>query len=278
MKIDDFEYYVDSKILERGRELFEKGCVCHTDSYGANWYFSVKGTKLYRTVVCLHKNGNINFESCSCPYAERYLCKHVIACLFYIRKELGIKRETMLSKFIKKNPELVEQKDYKKITKKFMQSVFNRIRHSGYIEYDDMSEFAIAIDELLEYFKADNEILSNKQLLLELCLFLINTISKTKYNCDDSNGEITASFYTVTEFIEQNILEQNNALFSISFEYLTNPKNEYDFELDKLPEITCQFAQTDIDKQKIKKYLKNLIETSDYPKRYIEVFERFFKG
>ena len=102
-----------------------------------------------------------------------------------------------------------------------------------------MPEFAIAIDELLEYFKADNEILSNKQLLLELCLFLINTISKTKYNCDDSNGEITASFYTVTEFIEQNILEQNNALFSISFEDLTNPKNEYDFELDKLPEIAC---------------------------------------
>ena len=51
-----------------------------------------------------------------------------------------------------------------------------------------------------------------------------------------------------------------------------------DFELDKLLEISCQFAQTDIDKQKIKNYLKNLIETSDYTKHYIEVLERFFKG
>ena len=36
-----------------------------------------------------------------------------------------------------------------------------------------------------------------------------------------------------------------------------------DFELDKLPELACQFAQTDIDKQKIKNYLKNLINTRD---------------
>ena len=277
MKIDNFEYYVDPKILERGRELFEKGCVCHTDSYGANWYFSVKGTKLYRTVVCLHKNGNINFERCSCPYAERYLCKHVIACLFYIRKELGIKRETMISKFFNKNQELVEQKDYKKISKKFMQSVFNRIRHGGYIEYDDMPEFAIAIDEILQYFQESSEILNDKQLLLELCIFLINTISKTKYNCDDSNGEITDSFYTVTEFIEQNILEPNTILFGMFFDDLTNPKNEYDFELDKLPELACKFAQSEFDKQKIKKYMKNLIETSDYPKHYVEIYNKFFE-
>ncbi len=148
---------------------------------------------------------------------------------------------------------------------------------ANYLE-DWQSFFQNAIDELLEYFKENKEIFGNKQLLLELCLFLINTISKTKYNCDDSNGEITDSFYTVTEFIEQNILESDNTLFSIFFEDLTNPKNEYDLELDKLQEIACQFAQTDMDKQKIKKYLKNLIETSDYPKHYIEVFERFFKG
>lgn len=78
MKIDDFEYYVDSKILERGWEIFKRGCVNHTDSCGANWYFDVKGTKFYHIVICLQKNGNINFESCSCPYAERYLCKHTI--------------------------------------------------------------------------------------------------------------------------------------------------------------------------------------------------------
>lgn len=67
-------------------------------------------------------------------------------------------------------------------------------------------------------------------------------------------------------------------MLGIFFDDLTNPKNEYDFELDKLPELACRFAQTDFDKQKVKKYLKNLIETSDYPKRYIEIFERFFKG
>ena len=31
MKIDDFEYYVEPKILERGKELFERGCVKYYD-------------------------------------------------------------------------------------------------------------------------------------------------------------------------------------------------------------------------------------------------------
>lgn len=278
MKIEDFEYYVDEKILARGKDLFENGCVRHKDNWGANWYFDVKGTKIYHTVVCVHKNGTINFESCDCPYAERYLCKHIVACLFYIRKELGIKRETMLSKFLKKNPALIESKDFSKIAKKFMQSIFNRIRHGGFIEYDDMPEFSIAIDELLEYFQGNPDILSNKELALSLCLFLINTISKTKYNCDDSNGEITGSFYCVTDFIEKNILKKNTSLFTEIYEDISHPKKEYeyDFELDKLLELTCQFAQTDIDKQKIKKLIKNLINSSDYPNHFIEILNKYF--
>ncbi len=254
MKIDDFEYYVDSKIIERGRELFEKGCVYHSNSYGANWYFSVKGTKNYRIVICLHKNGNINFESCNCPYAERYLCKHIIACLFYIRKDLGIKRETMLSKFLKKNPELIEQADLKIIAKRFLQSIFKHIRKQGFIEYDYMPEFEIAIDEILQYLR-DSSINLEKKDFLEVCLFLINTISKTKFNCDDSNGEITRSFYAVAKFIKEKFLKPDTTLFSTIYSDITNSKNEYEFEIDELLELACQFAQTEIDKHKIKNIL-----------------------
>ena len=50
------------------------------------------------------------------------------------------------------------------------------------------------------------------------------------------------SFYAVTEFIEQNMIEQNNKLFSVIYENIINSKNEYDFEIDKLLELACQFA------------------------------------
>lgn len=276
MKLDDFEYYFEEKILERGAELFSHNRVTLYKRFGANWYFSVKGTKIYHVVICLHKNMSINFERCSCPYAEIDLCKHIVACLLYIRKELNIQKETMLSKFLKKYPELVAQTDLKTISKKFLQSVFKRIRKHGFIEYDYMPEFEIAIDEILQHLNDSSQNLEKKE-FLEVCLFLINTISKTKFNCDDSNGEITRSFYAVIELIKENILKPDTTLFSIIYSDITNSKNEYEFEIDELLELACKFAQTDIDKHKIKKHIEFLIEQSDYPKHFIEIKGRYFK-
>lgn len=72
------------------------------------------------------------------------------------------------------------------------------------------------------------------------------------------------------------MIEQNNKLFSVIYENLINSKNEYDFEIDKLLELACQFAQTDIDKQKIKNYLKNLIDASAYLDNYLKIYNKFF--
>lgn len=276
MKLDDFEYYFDKKILERGTELFNLNRVMLNERLGANWYFSVKGTKIYRVVIGFHKNMLINFEKCNCPYSERGLCKHIVACLLYIRKELNIQKESMLSKFLKKTPELVEQADFKIMAKKFLQSVFKSIRKQGFIKYDYMPKFEIAIDEFLQYLKSFSQNLEKEE-FLAVCLFLINTISKTKFNCDDSNGEITRSFYAVTELIKEKILEPNTTLFSAIYSDITNSKNEYEFEIDELLELACQFAQTDIDKHKIKKHIELLIEQSGYPKHLIEIKERYLK-
>ena len=277
MKIDNFEYYVDDIILGRGRDLFEKDSVNYRDNIGANWYFTLKGTKLYHIVICLHKNGTISFARCDCAYAKQFdICKHIVACLFYLRNKLGVKKETMLSMFLNKNTELVKEKDYLKISKKFAQSIFRKIQHGGFIEYDYMPVFAQMINELLEYYENNSEILKDRELLLKLCLFLINTISKTKYNCDDSNGEITDSFFAVTHFIEQNILIPATMLFSLIYAELTNPKNEYDFERCPLIELAGKFIQTDIDRQRLESYLKNLIETSEYPEHLQTIYNDLF--
>lgn len=276
MKLENFEYYFGEKILERGKIIFESGKVKCLKSFMNYWEFIVPGTKNYKVTIGLKKDYTIYAEYCSCPSAKYNYCKHLVACLYFLRKELNIQKETMLSKFLKKNPELVEQADVKTITKKFLQSVFKRIRKQGFIEYHYMSEFKIAIDEILKYLKCVSQNLEKKE-FLETCLFLINTISKTKFNCDDSNGEISSSFFAVTELIKGSILETNTDLFSTIYTDITNSKNEYEFERYELLELACQFAQTDIDKHKIKKHIEFLIEQSDYPKLFIEIRDRYFK-
>lgn len=83
-----------------------------------------------------------------------------------------------------------------------MQSVFRKIRKGGFIEYDKMVDFAIAIDEILE------------------------------------------EIFT----------EPNHDFYKQIYSDLINPKNEYYFELEKLIEFAIKLAQTDIDKQQIKKF------------------------
>ncbi|MCD7878852.1 MAG: hypothetical protein LUG16_02835, partial [Candidatus Gastranaerophilales bacterium] len=95
-----------------------------------------------------------------------------------------------------------------------------------------MPDFEIAYNEILEYLKNQLNLETDKQELFKILLFLINTISRTRTNCDDSNGEIVRSFYAVLNFIKEFVKEADDKLFSLIYSELTNPKNEYDFELD----------------------------------------------
>ena len=70
MKLDDFEYYAEEKVLERGQKLFKDSKVRYKDKFGANWYFDVQGSKIYRIVICVNKNNVIMFEDCDCPYSQ----------------------------------------------------------------------------------------------------------------------------------------------------------------------------------------------------------------
>ncbi|MCD7878851.1 MAG: hypothetical protein LUG16_02830 [Candidatus Gastranaerophilales bacterium] len=111
MKLTDFEYYFDEKVVERGNKLFEENRVLLDSQFNTLYNFKVKGSKIYYVTFSLRKDWVISVERCTCPYAERYLCKHMAACFYYLRKKLNIQKETMLSEFLKKNPELVEQRD-----------------------------------------------------------------------------------------------------------------------------------------------------------------------
>ncbi|MBR3832448.1 MAG: hypothetical protein IKJ72_02330, partial [Mycoplasmataceae bacterium] len=75
MKLDDFEYYFDEKILERGKIIFESGKVKCLKSFMNYWDFIVPGTKNYDVTIglevhCELKSISKVFSGSSNKYSE----------------------------------------------------------------------------------------------------------------------------------------------------------------------------------------------------------------
>ncbi len=77
-------------ILSRGRSYFSLGKAkkLATEDYG--YSVTVRGSKNYRVEFDLDFDGDIEYISCTCPYAmQGEYCKHMAAALFYLEKCLG---------------------------------------------------------------------------------------------------------------------------------------------------------------------------------------------
>ncbi len=88
--INTFLHYgVSRSIVQRGEKLYREGAVRfegydeETDTY----HFKVKGTHLYDVEIYNLHSGEID-TYCTCPYDWGDVCKHAVAALVYIKKEL----------------------------------------------------------------------------------------------------------------------------------------------------------------------------------------------
>ena len=88
LRLSDFEQQIDPTILKRGYEYFKKGYVTDVDDLGHGDYEAiVEGSETY--TVRLHVEGNeVTDYECDCPYDWGPVCKHVVAVLFYLQKDL----------------------------------------------------------------------------------------------------------------------------------------------------------------------------------------------
>ena len=88
IQLDNFEQQIDPAILKRGYEYFKKGYITDVDDLGDGDYeATVEGSETY--TVRLHVEGNeVTDYECDCPYDWGAVCKHVVAVLFYLRKDL----------------------------------------------------------------------------------------------------------------------------------------------------------------------------------------------
>ncbi|SDF67312.1 SWIM zinc finger family protein [Sporomusa acidovorans] len=91
MNLNDFESYIDRKILARGYDYFENNCVDSIKETADNNYEAeVTGTELYLVDVELDDEANIIDTQCDCPYDMGEYCKHQVAVFLALR---DMKRE-----------------------------------------------------------------------------------------------------------------------------------------------------------------------------------------
>lgn len=88
LSLDNFEQQIDETILERGLDYFRRGCVTDMEDLGGGDYeATVEGSDTY--IVYLHVEGNkVTEYECDCPYDWGPVCKHTVAALYYLQKEL----------------------------------------------------------------------------------------------------------------------------------------------------------------------------------------------
>ena len=87
MDLNNFESYIDPKILERGYEYFENDYVTSVEESKENVFVAkVEGTHQYTVEVEFDLNWNIMDTMCDCPYDLGEYCKHQVAVFLALRE------------------------------------------------------------------------------------------------------------------------------------------------------------------------------------------------
>ncbi len=100
--LNEFEQYIDEKILKRGLSYFKGGSIADFLEISTGEYEAiVSGTEEYTVGLRVSKN-IITKHNCDCPYDMGPVCKHIVAVIFLLQHELGLKSPNNTRKIKKK--------------------------------------------------------------------------------------------------------------------------------------------------------------------------------
>lgn len=132
--LNQFEQFIDETILKRGLSYFKNGYVSEPEEITPNVYEAiVTGTEDY-TVELKIKNGTIVEHVCTCPYDLGFICKHVVAVIFYLQQDvLEIKQKNASKQGNKEK--IATKKPKKKTITEQVNEVLEKISH------DELKQF-----------------------------------------------------------------------------------------------------------------------------------------
>ena len=101
MNLNDFEKYVERRILERGREYYDCGNVISLEELERNIFAAkVEGTDIYSVSVNLDDDKDIISTECDCPYDMGNYCKHQVSVFLALRNGLNTKKVSACTEII----------------------------------------------------------------------------------------------------------------------------------------------------------------------------------
>ena len=221
MKLQDFQFYVDRIIVDRGYDYYSSGLVTPMDSKSAAYRFQVKGSDEYEVIITLNPEGEILTSYCDCPYDYGPVCKHETAAYFELMEQMhepddepdvstgfqetpglvevleGLRKDQLVNILVElaeedailENRLLMTYSDNagKADLQKWIRSIVNKyLGRAGYIEYHDTNEFVSELGECLVRIEDDAD---GIEALDQAFVLLEEAIDAFQY-ADDSDGDI----------------------------------------------------------------------------------------
>ncbi|MCL2672035.1 MAG: hypothetical protein FWF10_08360 [Clostridiales bacterium] len=232
MNLQNFEQYIEEKILARGLDYYRSGCIVALEQDGGEWVADVEGSDDYTVTVTLGDGGEIGDSECDCPYDWGAHCKHQAAVFYALRSRLkpgkaepasakkkGLKellgaldRETLLSIVLefsdrdkRMKEELLlryaEKEDMLQNARNVIKSAIAGVTRRGYIEYRDTRRAVAGADTVLQ---TAEDMMDSGETLTAVSLFIIvlEEMLELIGHCDDSSGIVGGMIYRAIEGIE----------------------------------------------------------------------------
>lgn len=244
MKIYNMNDYFSETILQRGFNYYKRGKVISANKINNNTFiFDVAGSINYLVKINVHNN---EYDmSCNCPYDGN--CKHMAACLFYLKftdeKNIEFKKDKKI------NTNLTPFDKFKLEVKQMVRECYGR---EGYIDYYSGDEFVEGIDNFAEKIR-DSLDLNNLDIALKEIFYLYDTIENV--DMDGSNGEHMMATDCVSDVLGLIFFMNSGKVTDELFKYFK--KEKYVVELSN---VVSEFEDNIHTKDDALKYLK-LVET-----------------
>jgi len=148
MTFNDFEKNIDREILKRGYSYFQNGRVISIDEVDTGqWEAEVEGTEVYNVSIRTDKF-EIEDWDCDCPNDMGPVCKHIVAFIYSLAKELEIEKMQPDEKHNTKNSNKNKIENIlKKVSKEELQNfILEQFKNERSLRNSFIAYFADLID------------------------------------------------------------------------------------------------------------------------------------
>ena len=226
LHLDNLENEVYDLILERGSDYYLEGRVSPEGKNGDWTEFTVKGTEPYSVRLKIAGN-EVKEYICDCPYDMGPVCKHIAACLYYLRAEQKKKSNKKASTTGKMSPN----------EKRLVSAIRHAKGRSGYIDWDSADDLGNVGHEILDEAEEAYGRGAYRS-CAESCLLVLSYLTETLNYADDSSGylgdAIRYSYDLLKRMATEKIIDEDTRKDLLTFcmdSFLTRKFGDWDWHM-----------------------------------------------